>query len=288
MVRKKLKELGYKIEYEFGYFGIVNFEVKNISFLEKNANFLSKEKMEALKKNINKDGELSTLPLVVFDEIRNNFVVISGNHRIQALRELQKEKVTVIVALKILSKDDILRIQLSHNAIKGVDDKDILKELMAEIKDIDCLEMSGANFNLQDLKTIDNIKLEAVDFNETEAVLFFNVFEWEKMLNNFKLSIAEGKKIIITDKATKKDILNEYAELTKQIGSDDIINLKYVIPLVLEMTKNYKQGNDEPLDDEVFCKIGDKIKGGISKEAFFEFKKKFKNLAEFETFLLKE
>ncbi len=103
--------------------------------LKQNARYFKKEQFKQLVSNIKEDQRLSSTPFCCpCDDGR--LEVLSGNHRVKASIEAGLPWILVIVALIDLKSDDRLKIQLSHNALVGEDDEQILAELWSKIDDI--------------------------------------------------------------------------------------------------------------------------------------------------------
>jgi len=112
-------------------FKIIEVNPNDISCIEKNARFMSREEFKQLVTNIKRDGQLSSVPFCT--DVDGKLTVISGNHRVKASIEAGLNKIHTFYAEK-LSNDEIRAIQLSHNSIAGKDDLTILKELFDEIQ----------------------------------------------------------------------------------------------------------------------------------------------------------
>src|ERR1035437_4685015 len=71
------------------------------------------------------------------------FLILSGNHRVQAAKDAKLTEILVLYSARELSPAQQRAIQLSHNAIAGQDDLAILRELYDEINDVALKEYSG-------------------------------------------------------------------------------------------------------------------------------------------------
>ncbi|MDD3907437.1 MAG: ParB/RepB/Spo0J family partition protein [Bacteroidales bacterium] len=117
-------------------FKIKEVELSKIDLIEKNARFMTNDTFMQLVSNIKRDGQLSSVPFVVEKE-NGKFVVVSGNHRVQAAKQAGLVKVNVMyVHEDNITNDEIRAIQLSHNSIEGQDDPEILRQLLDEIQDV--------------------------------------------------------------------------------------------------------------------------------------------------------
>ncbi len=109
--------------------------------LEKNARFMRAEQYQRLVSNVKRDGCLTSVPFAVKNGER--FLILSGNHRVQAAKDAKLTEILVLYSARELSPAQQRAIQLSHNAIAGQDDLAILRELYDEINDVALKEYSG-------------------------------------------------------------------------------------------------------------------------------------------------
>lgn len=117
-------------------FKIKEVELSKIDLIEKNARFMTNDTFMQLVSNIKRDGQLSSVPFVV-EKKNGRFVVVSGNHRVQAAKQAGLVKANVMyVHEDNITNDEIRAIQLSHNSIVGQDDPEILRQLLDEIQDV--------------------------------------------------------------------------------------------------------------------------------------------------------
>lgn len=144
-----------------------------IDFLEKNARFLTVELYRNLRENIKKDGQLSSVPFCWKQE-NGRYLVLSGNHRIQAAHEAGIDEYLILYTDRPMQKSERISRQLSHNALAGQDDMVILKELWKEIDDVQAKFYSGLDDKV--LKAMEQISLPPLseiklDF-KTAAIVF--------------------------------------------------------------------------------------------------------------------
>lgn len=293
MVKEILERKGIKIALEYGYFGIIELEVNDICGLEKNANKLIGEKFKLLSENIKHDGALSSIPFVVYEKETDRFIVISGNHRIKALKQNKIEKTPCIIPLKELSKDEILRIQLSHNSIKGTDDKQILQELMDSFESTDLQSLSGVNSQyLEELESFTDIKLESLDdLPPQECVVLVSPFVLEDMKEKLKEILGKEQTILIIGEKTFDDFKENLRTILDEQEMGHIISLNLIFPVIMEIINNWCNSKKEiaevEVDNKIFVRIG-KYFGNISTSAYEVFKKNIKNINNLDEILLNE
>lgn len=142
--------------------------------VEKNPRYMSKEMIERLSENIRIDGFLSQLPFGIKQE-NGKYMIVSGNHRIKAAIRAKQERVLILYGLEVdFDKNRQLAVQLSHNAIVGEDDNDILKELYYEIDDLFNKEYTGIVDDL--LRDYEPVKLS--EWSEMDIPLYELTFSF--------------------------------------------------------------------------------------------------------------
>jgi len=147
---------------------------KSLKLLQKNARYFKKETFKNLVENIKRDERLSSMPLCCLEN--ENLLVLSGNHRVKAATEAGIEKILVLVILETLTENDKVAIQLSHNALVGLDDPHILSDLWNSLDDIKAKLYSGI--------ASEDIKINPVTFSTpaiyTKSLTFaFTDIEYE-------------------------------------------------------------------------------------------------------------
>lgn len=152
---------------------------QSLSLLKENARYFKKEMFKQLVQNVKADKKLSSVPLchVVGG---GKLEVLSGNHRVQASVEAKLELIMVMVILEDLSKSQQIAIQLSHNALVGVDDQQILSNLWAKIDDIKAKCYAGLNSaTMGDIKDIKLISFSTPTIRTRHLVFAFSDVEAE-------------------------------------------------------------------------------------------------------------
>jgi ParB-like nuclease domain len=132
---------------------VISVRLSDLKLLEKNARYMKGPQFERLVENIRRDGVLTSFPLVHREG--EALVVISGNHRVSAAIKAGIEESDVIEVTSPLTRQQFVALQLSHNAIAGQDDPNILRSLYDEL-DFGWKEYSGLTddaFNVDDLDT---------------------------------------------------------------------------------------------------------------------------------------
>ena len=132
---------------------VIRARLSELKLLEKNARYMKGPQFNRLVENIRRDGCLTSFPLVHRDG--EALVVVSGNHRVSAAIKAGIEESDVIEVTSPLTRQQFVALQLSHNAIAGQDDPNILRSLYDEL-DFGWKEYSGLTddaFNIDELDT---------------------------------------------------------------------------------------------------------------------------------------
>ncbi|MGC4947724.1 ParB N-terminal domain-containing protein [Streptomyces sp. DT224] len=124
---------------------LVRRDPRLLTRLEVNARFFRKEEYDRLVENVRRDGCLTSTPLIYsggeYDEGRE--LVLSGNHRTMASVDAGLDEIDCMLIEEQLTRQQLVAIQLSHNAIAGEDDPATLKQLYEELDDVDWRAYSG-------------------------------------------------------------------------------------------------------------------------------------------------
>lgn len=177
---------------------IIKINPRDLKLLELNARFMRHETFQQLVENIKRDGGLTQLPFCIWEEDSQSYLVLSGNHRVQAAIEAKLDEIEVIVTHDKLSKDRQIAIQLSHNSISGEDDPTILKSLYEDIDDIDLKVYAGLDDKT--LELLESVQPESIG----EANLEFQVMN-----------------IVFLPHELEK-IKHRWSEIESQIQADDV------------------------------------------------------------------
>ena len=111
--------------------------LNELKLLEKNARYMEKHEFDQLVDNVKRDGCLMSLPIIYQD------IIYSGNHRTQAAIAAGIDEADCLEILTPLSEEQLLAIQLSHNAIAGKDDPNILAQLFLSIQSLEFKAYTG-------------------------------------------------------------------------------------------------------------------------------------------------
>lgn len=146
-VNQRVAVLGDGIE-------IWKLDVASIKEQDINAQVMDDRKMKILTANIKNRGALETLPYIYKED--NSFTIISGHHRVRAANDAGLKQIFALVETNKLTKSQITSKQIAHNELVGEADKEILGELIKQMKEVDDLIASGLPENMLNSIKADN------------------------------------------------------------------------------------------------------------------------------------
>lgn len=212
---------------------------RELTLVEVNARFMRKEVFDRLVANIRRDGALTSTPLVWNDQATGRMVVLSGNHRIMAAREVGLEQVDVIVVDQPLSRARQVALQLSHNAIEGEDDPATLRQLYEELDDVDWRAYSGLDDKQLDLLAqVDLEGLSEANLDFATVQLVFLPHE----LDAARASFDEARKLVQADArwlAAYADYETTLDALATAHGAHNVGNVATALGLILAVFERH-------------------------------------------------
>jgi len=122
---------------------VVKMDLRELELLALNARFLRHEVFTQLVENIRRDGALTSVPFAWLNPETGKYLVLSGNHRVQAAIAAGVYEGDVMITDDAISEQQRIAIQLSHNAIAGEDDPAILVQLYEKLDEVDWRAYSG-------------------------------------------------------------------------------------------------------------------------------------------------
>lgn len=104
-----------------------------------NARVMDMSAFRRLTENIKERGALvESLPYCHMS-VDGRVTIVSGHHRVRAARAAGVRELHILVDTSALSRSSVVSKQLAHNAIAGHDDTEMLKQLLAEISNVEDL-----------------------------------------------------------------------------------------------------------------------------------------------------
>lgn len=145
-------------------------------------------------------------------------VSVKWQQSVQAAIEAGLAEIEIQVTNKRLTKDEMIAIQLSHNAISGQDDMAILKELYGAIDDIELKQYCGLNdetLKLLDKVSADSIGAPSLDYQLINIVFLpSEVKEIQRALKEFKREI-EGTPTLVAHYKDYEEFMNTMNDIGK-------------------------------------------------------------------------
>lgn len=200
---------------------------------DKNARVMESDKFKQLVHNIKDEGMLESLPLLhTIGE--GKFEIISGHHRVRASRQAGIFVIPAIVIERDMTEDEITSKQLSHNALSGYDNKDILNELYDSIEDFEQRLKSGlTDMELKmDEPTIGLVNID-VDFSFEPIYIMFmrqGVENFEELIDSLE---PDAKKYL-----ANMTEFNKFAKTVQAVSKyKDIRNIAGIVSMICDLAK---------------------------------------------------
>lgn len=128
--------------------------------VDENAHFMPKAVYDQLRRNVEHDRNLSSLPFCWRTE-GGSFQSLSGNHRLAVAREAGIESVLILYTDERLGEPERVAIQLSHNSLVGDDNPAILRNLWLKIDNLGMKSYAGLDDGM--LATVEPIQVNRID-----------------------------------------------------------------------------------------------------------------------------
>ncbi|MFF9478106.1 ParB/Srx family N-terminal domain-containing protein [Streptomyces sp. NPDC014733] len=164
---------------------------RTLTLLDVNARYMPYEQFRQLVTNIERDGCLTSAPLVWNDTESARRIVLSGNHRTMAAIEAGLERIGWLEISEPLPRQRQIALQLSHNAISGQDDPATLKELYEELESVEWRQYTGLDDKTLDLlEKVDVAALGEANLDFASVQFMFLPDELERARNAFDAARA--------------------------------------------------------------------------------------------------
>lgn len=225
---------------------------------DKNARVMALEKFERLTANIQKDARLESLPLCTPKQNQagnNEFLIISGHHRVRAARSAGLQFIPIMVLEEELTPDQIKSKQLAHNALAGYDNMDVLTEIYKEIEDVNEKMASGLT-ELDFQIDAPNVPVDDIEVNFDFELL--NVLFMPKQAKRFDeiLALIEpSAKLYLADKKDFERLAAQIQEISKR---DNIRNISAIMARMIDIVEQYHK--EFPPIENKLIKKDDKAK----------------------------
>jgi hypothetical protein len=211
---------------------------KTLKLLDKNARYMTHETYQALVSNIKRDKALTSFPLC-YRDTDGKLLVLSGNHRVMAAKDAGLTQIIVLILKEDKTREELVAIQLSHNAIEGKDDPVILKELWSEIHDIDLKMYAGLDSEL--LKELAKMEFSTIaeaapDFKQ--VILLFLPEEIEQITALMKDAdiLFSGDEHFISTRKNYDEVFKALIEVKERFH---IVNNPTAFMKIIDMAKIY-------------------------------------------------
>jgi hypothetical protein len=174
-------------------------DIADLKEQDVNAHVMPPAMFERLVENIRITGRMESLPFCAQPKGSGPVEIVSGHHRVRAARKAGLTRVDVLVDTADLTRSQIVAKQLAHNALVGFDDRDLVKQLLAMVTNVDDLLESGLNADL--LPTPDKFKVTLftphADYKWKTATFVFLSHQLDKFEELVKSLKSEAKTVCV-------------------------------------------------------------------------------------------
>lgn len=118
-------------------------DIKDLKEQDVNAHTMPPRMFERLVANIKQRGSLESVAYCAQPDGVGEIEIVSGHHRVRAARAAGIERIPIMVDVSPMTRSLIVAKQLAHNALVGVDDPDLTRQLTAMIDNPDDRLVSG-------------------------------------------------------------------------------------------------------------------------------------------------
>lgn len=212
-----------------------------LKLLEENARYMRHEQFSTLVANIKRDGDLTQIPFVWFEEDTGTRHVLSGNHRVMAAMEAGLKEIRWLETADKLNKSQRLAIQLSHNAIAGEDDASILAKLYQEIDDLEMKHYSGLDDRSLELlreAQVDSLQEPKLEFQTLSYV--FLPGDGDRVMEAFDAAAKYATKATETWLARYEDHFRLLQAVEESSSSYDVRNRSAALTYILDIYENHR------------------------------------------------
>lgn len=189
---------------------------RSVQLLKTNARFMKKPMFDQLQANVQKDGMLSSVPLM-HEYPDGHLEVISGNHRVKAAIKAELGAILALVLPYQETSEKIAK-QISHNSIAGEDDKQVLLQLWKEIEDIEMKIYSGLDSEtVAELEKIDFSGFTAEQIRSKKLVFWFlpeEVDDFDQLLDE-SMDIASSDEVYMAAIGSYQKIFDSLVQVKK-------------------------------------------------------------------------
>lgn len=229
-----------------GKMGVWRVHIERCRERDKNARVMDKAVFDQLKDNLAENMALESMPYGFIRTGVNGqleFAIVSGHHRIRAARAAQIEVIYVLATEEELSEDDIISKQLSHNALSGQDDTQVLRELWDEIRNIDAKTRSGIRESDFDKTKFRPVPAEEVSVDyEFECIKFMFLPSQVENFERVCEHIFANDKVYVMDKLTEFETVT--ATLRNVSKNENIRNVASILGRMCEIVNAHYEGQE--------------------------------------------
>jgi ParB-like chromosome segregation protein Spo0J len=202
---------------------------------------MTPDQLQILAANIERDGVLTSVPLVYLNPDDGKLDIVSGHHRIKAARMALGDDVEadVMVVLDAQSLAELRARQMSHNSISGQDDPALLKQLWEEIDDVDWRAYAGLDDKtLELLEKVDLSSLGEANLDYLTVQILFLPHEVDRARKAMD-TVAEMLKVDERWLAREETWDRLVDALDTARGSHNVVNTAAAFDVILDLFERH-------------------------------------------------
>jgi len=214
---------------------------RKVKRIDLNARYMDKPVFDQLVDNLRRDQRMESVPLchvVGTKDGEDVLECVSGNHRMEGAKESGLNRVLALVIPYKLDNSVKRAKQLSHNALVGKDDDQILLQVWQEIEAIEDQLYSGLDSELvKELESIEYSSLNPSSLRTESIALWFlpeEVEDFDELLDQ-ATSVLSAKKIYIAPMDAYKKLFTALMA-AKKLGG--VLNTAVAMMYLVDIAKS--------------------------------------------------
>lgn len=180
-------------------------------------------------------------------ETKNGIEIVSGHHRIRAARAAGITDIFILLDRSGLSRSKIISKQLSHNAIEGTDDKQILKELFEQIEEAEARISAFIDPKALDIPVPPPIEIGDLGVNvDFKTVTFVFLDHQMQQFNEVIEAISKDTALVGVSDMEQFDKFKAAVQKVRQV--EDIRAVGMILSRMSEIVLEHYRAEEEKVD----------------------------------------
>ncbi len=197
-----------------------------------------------LTRNLKHRKSLESLPFCALTE--NGVEIVSGHHRVRAARKAELPHIWVLVDVTQLTRDQIRAKQLAHNSIQGEDNQDLIRQIFAQIDDVEA--QLEAYIDIPDLDKLEGAQVTLtskdleVEFDTKCVALIFLPVQYKEF--EYAMKLLEGEKPEVVYLAQRGEYEELVQAMEKVVAQYDIRSTPTIFAKMAQIVVEHLEGQD--------------------------------------------